>query len=1019
MKKLLLVACAFSTTLFNPLGAQTKQAVSVMQMARPAAQTNNPTTQSFQPQVNTQAISGYYQQDFESTTFAPAGWQVVNTTGPSYTWARSTAQAHLSTASAFIRYDASGGLDWLIAPHYQVTAATDSIVFWMRLAFQGYAPDSLCIKVSTTDSATTSFTTTLLKLQEGVNYPPNSTTWYRYAVSLQAYVGQQIYIAFKHYNFDGDGLYVDDVAIGTRPAAEVGTTAVIAPASTLPAGSYTPQASFYNYGTATQTFNVTTTITPGGYSSTSTITALAPAATDTATFAAWTATPGTYTLKTYTQLAGDPNASNDTITRTITVLNSFPQSGWSLETVLPGGRWATAPVFSKPCNASTDTGYIYLISGGDATFANTTLNTRYNTVTGAYVNLAPIPQSRTQIAPVLVNGKIYVIGGYSGSFSPVTTNSIYDIATDTWSTGAVIPQATGDYAIGVYNDSLIYVVGGYTGSGDINTVQIYDTYLNTWTTGTPKTGTAVAGCRMGISGNQIVFVGGYSQTLAATQSLSYLGVINPSAPATITWTSLPNYPAGPAGRHGAGVSAEADGLVYFAGGDPTGQGTQVLTACYAYNTTLGQWETGPNMPTGVSNISGLAGVVANDSLYMVAMGGYNGVAVETSNQWLNIGAAMMPYAQTSAAMCTGGSVMIHGYDALTYSWAPAASLSNPNVDMPMATPSATTTYTVTMDRGYGCLVVDSTLVTVYTLPTVVANTTDSAVCAGSPVTLSGSGAVSYVWTGSVTDNVAFTPAVTDTYTVTGTDANGCTNTASIQVDVNTLPAVNAAASAGAVCAGDSVMVNGSGADSYSWTGGVTDSVAFAPVATDTYTVTGTDLNGCTDTASVTVIVNALPVVTVSLGQDTACTTAGSITLNGETPVGGTWSGPGVTGNSFDPVAAGMGNIMIQYTYADSNGCSASATDSIWVDICSGMNAAPMNAGVTIYPNPNSGVFTIQVAAPAAVTIIEITNELGQVVNTFTMTATQQEVNMSSYDNGVYFVRVMNGDTFSVHRVVKH
>lgn len=1018
MKKLVFSALVLLTGLAD-LSAQSKAAVNAMQQSAPAAvNNNNPTIQSIQPQVSTQAISGYYQEGFEATTFPPTGWQVVNQSGPSYTWARSTSQAHLSTASAFIRYDNATGLDWLITPRYSVTAASDSLVFWMRLAFAGYAPDSLAIKVSTTDSATTSFTTTLLLLREGVNYPGNSTTWYRYAVSLQNYNGQQIYLAFKHYNVNGDGLYVDDVAIGTRPAAEVSTGSMISPVAALSAGSVTPQGTFVNYGTATQSFNVTTTITPGGYTSTVPVTALASNATTTATFGSWNATPGTYTVKMFTELPGDANLTNDTITRTVVVYSMFPNAGWSSDLAIPAGRWATGPVFVKNCVAGNDTGYIYLVSGGDASFANTTLNTRYNTVSGVYTNMAPIPQSRTQIAPVHVNGKIYVIGGYGGSFSPVTTNSIYDIATNTWSTGTAIPQAVGDYAIGVYNDSLIYVVGGYNGTGDVNLVQIYDTYLNTWSTGTPKTGVAVAGCRMGITGNQIVFMGGYSQTLAATQSAAYLGVINPSAPGTITWTSLPNYPPGPAGRHGAGVSAENDGLVYFAGGDPTGQGTQVRNSSYAYNTVLGQWEVGPNMIMGVSNINTLAGVVANDTLYMVAMGGYNGTAVVTDNQWLHIGPAMMPYAQTSAAVCAGNMVMIHGYDALTYSWSPAATLSNPNVDMPMASPTTTTTYTVTMDRGYGCLIVDSTVVTVNALPTVTASSTAPAVCAGDPVTLMGGGATSYTWTGSVTDNVPFTPVTTDSYTVTGTDGNGCTNTASIMVTVNALPVVGASSTASAICAGDSVTVMGNGAVSYAWTGGVNDNVAFAPAATDTYTVTGTDGNGCFDTASVMITVNALPVVTVSLSIDTACSGFGNmITLDGESPVGGTWSGNSVSGNMFDVDSASMGSNIIMYTYTDANGCTAMTTDSIYVDLC--MTVTENAAGnVSVYPNPTNGEFTVQLSGNATA-VVEIMNELGQVVNAFNMTSSVRLVDMKNFESGVYFIRVTTGDATTTHRLIKH
>jgi hypothetical protein len=1236
MKKLTLLAI-FGFAGLALSAQQSKQGVNAMRMVDPSLiPMQTQANYAYQPGPTTQTISGYYQQGFEGATFPPAGCRVDNVAGPTYTWARSTAQAHLSTASAFIRYDAAagGGQDWLMMPRYLVTATTDSVTFWMRLAFAGYQPDSLCIKISTTDSLTSSFTTTLLHLREGTNYPTNTTTWYRYAVSLSAYNGQQIYVAFKHYNVDGDGLYVDDVTIGTPPSTEVGAFALISPTSTVGVGTITPQASFKNFGTATQSFNVVTTINPGGYTSTSSVSALAPAATATATFAPWTATAGTYTLKTYSDLPGDVNRYNDTITTIITVVPAFQQYGWDVMTALPGGRWATGPVFAKPCLSSTDTGYIYLISGGDASFANTTLNTRYNTVTGAYSTLAPIPQSRTQISPVYVNGKIYVIGGYGASFSPVNTNSIYDIATNTWTTGAPMPQPVGDYAVGLYNDSLIYFVGGYSGSVDVNTVQIYNTYTNTWVAGTPKTGTAVAGCRMGISGNKIVLMGGYSQTLAATQSTAVLGTINTAAPATITWSALPNYPAGPAGRHGAGVAFQDNGLVYFAGGDPNGQGTQVITAAYAYNTILSQWEVGPNMPVGVSNITNLAGIIANDSLSMVTMGGYNGSVVVSSNHWLNIGpAAPLPTGPADVAICNGSSTTLTAMNAMSYVWSPATNLSSTTTASTVANPSSTITYTVTMDKGYGCPVVDPVTVTVNPLPAVVANATASAVCAGSPVTLSGSGtATSYTWDNSVMDNVAFTPAATTTYMVTGTDANGCTNTDMVTVTVNALPTVvanatatavcdgspvtltgsgaasytwdnsvmdnvafnpaatttymvtgtdangctntdmvtvtvnalptvvanatapavcngspvtltgsgatsytwdnsvmdgvafnpsatttymvtgtdangcqdmdmitvtvnalptvvanatattvcenspvtlsgsgavsytwdnsvmdgvafnpaatttymvtgtdangctatdmitvnvNAApavvanATATAVCAGSPVVLTGSGAVSYTWTGSVTDNVSFVPTSTNTYTVTGTDANGCTNTDEITVTVNPLPNVTLAIPTSTMCVDDADLTLTGGSPAGGTWNGPGISGSTFDPMTAGAGTQTITYFFTDANGCDGSATDVITVSLCTGIAAVATGNDFVIYPNPNAGEFNIQLSSsPTTAVNVEVLNALGQVVDAFTMTEASKQINIATLDNGVYFVRVINGGTVTVQRIVK-
>ncbi|MDF2437137.1 MAG: hypothetical protein K0Q95_1513 [Bacteroidota bacterium] len=932
MKKIftLLMSCMLASAF-----AQTKQAVNATSMQHQPFTPQNSMRSQTGPLANTFALTGYYTQGFENTTFPPAGWRTENVAG-SNVWNRSTAQAHASTASAYIQYQATAAQDWLIMPRFQI-ASTDSIVFWMRLAYAGYSPDSLSLKVSTTDSLSTSFTTTILSLKEGVNYPTNSTTWYRYAVSLSAYSGQQIFVAFKHYNNNGDGLYIDDIALGTKPSAEVTTTAILVN-STLSASATTPQATFYNNGSVTQTFNVATIITPGGYSSTQTITSLAPAASATATFATWTPTAGTYTVKTFTQLTGDANNTNDTITKTVVVLSSFTNMGWTSKPALPGGRWATAPVFAKPCSSGTDTGFVYLVSGADAAFANSSLTSAYNITSGLWSTKAPIPQSRMQITPIQVNNKIYVIGGYSGSFSPVTTTSIYDITSNTWTTGAAMPAAVGDYASGVYNDSLIYIIGGYNGSGDVNTVQIYNINTNTWAIGTAKTGTASAGLRGAISGNNIVIAGGYSQTLAATQSSAVLGVIDPANPLSITWTNLPSYPAGPSGRLAAGVAAQNNGLVYFGGGDPNGQGTSAINNVYAYNTNLSQWETGPAMLTGASNISGFASVIENDTLYLVTMGGYNGTAVTAANEWLKIGPATIPAVQAGASICAGSSTMLSASNGTAYSWSPAASLDNAIIAMPTATPTGTTTYTVNISTKYGCPVSKTVTVTVNQLPVADAGA-DASICAGSDTTLGANGGTSYSWApaaGLDFTNIAnpvASPFGTTTYTVTVTDANGCVNTDDVTVNVNLLPTADAG-SAASICAGENITLAGSGSGSYSWTpaASLDDNTLAGPLATPTitttYTLTVTDLNNCMNTSTVVVTVNDLPAPALISSSNISCNglTDGSagVSVTGGSTYSYLWSNAETT-STVSGLPAGIISVTIT---DDLTGCESQGSFTI-------------------------------------------------------------------------------------------
>ena len=89
----------------------------------------------------------------------------------------------------------------------------------------------------------------------------------------------------------------------------------------------------------------------------------------------------------------------------------------------------------------------------------------------------------------------------------------------------------------------------------------------------------------------------------------------------------------------------------------------------------------------------------------------------------------------------------------------------------------------------------------------------------------------------------------------------------------------------------------------------------------------TDSNGCTNSATQTIVVHALPSVTFSTLSD-VCENDAAFALSGGSPAGGTYSGTGVSGGMFDPAVAGTGNHVLTYTYSDSLGCSASANSTI-------------------------------------------------------------------------------------------
>lgn len=233
-------------------------------------------------------------------------------------------------------------------------------------------------------------------------------------------------------------------------------------------------------------------------------------------------------------------------------------------------------------------------------------------------------------------------------------------------------------------------------------------------------------------------------------------------------------------------------------------------------------------------------------------------------------------ALTPPPICPGASDTLTASGALTYSWSPAAGLNTTSGAVVVAAPSVTTTYYVTGYDAGGCSDTDSITIAVNP-PPAAAVTGDTVICAGDSTMLTASGGDSYTWIpGNLTGASAMLkPSATTTYTVIAANTSGCNDSAFVTVTVNPLP-VLVVPPLTAICIGSSQSLTVSGASTYSWslpTGldvatGAT--VIASPLLNTTYTVTGTDTEGCVDTATVPVVVNPKPIVNVKAGQNPAC-----------------------------------------------------------------------------------------------------------------------------------------------------
>jgi len=257
-------------------------------------------------------------------------------------------------------------------------------------------------------------------------------------------------------------------------------------------------------------------------------------------------------------------------------------------------------------------------------------------------------------------------------------------------------------------------------------------------------------------------------------------------------------------------------------------------------------------------------------------------------------------------------------------------------------------------------------------PSVIAPT--FALCPGDTDTLVATGALLYFWspatglsatTGSV---VAVSPLVSTTYTVTGVTCDDTTTTTVSVSVINFTSSFTGLNPLALYCANDNVGSTLTGIPAGgTFSGPGIAGNQFVPsnagVGTHNIVYTAIGPNLCVDTDTQSVEIPPLPVLSMdAIGPD-FCANAPAVSLSG-TPLGGTFSGPGVLGSSFEPKTAGAGTHTLSYTVTDGFGCSNSSSQQIDVfalpvvtlsglaaDYCEG------DAGVSLNGTPVGGIFS--------------------------------------------------------------
>lgn len=312
-------------------------------------------------------------------------------------------------------------------------------------------------------------------------------------------------------------------------------------------------------------------------------------------------------------------------------------------------------------------------------------------------------------------------------------------------------------------------------------------------------------------------------------------------------------------------------------------------------------------------------------------------------------------------------------------------------------------------------------------PNLTVGTNQGTICAGTSAIINATGANSYVWsTGATTSSVAVSPGSQTTYTVIGTSSlSGCTNTVTQVIFVNPAPSIALFANPPVVCSGapTSLMTSviGSGQVQFAWSNQQTGAnIVVTPTANSTYTVIATGQNGCSSSSAISVSINPLPLLNIAASNAVICTTDNLfLTASGATNY--TWlsstSNVVLVGNSVNTTINTLGTTIFTVTGTDTKGCQSYTTTNITVNACTGINELNKNNNITVYPNPNTGIFTVEFVNSNN-NSVEVTDMTGRVISTTTSDSQKVDVNISNFASGVYYVKAKNADSASTYKIVK-
>lgn len=267
----------------------------------------------------------------------------------------------------------------------------------------------------------------------------------------------------------------------------------------------------------------------------------------------------------------------------------------------------------------------------------------------------------------------------------------------------------------------------------------------------------------------------------------------------------------------------------------------------------------------------------------------------------------------------------------------------------------------------------------------------------------GNGPFTYTWLPYGGNSAIAQNLSAGSYTCYVSDSNNSIAQQTFNVIQPAIFAISTVATKTQICASEPVTLNANGAITYTWSNNVINGVPFTPSSTINYTVAGTNSQGCIATATISVLVNSLPQVSLSASAYTSCLNGPPITLY-PFPIGGQYNTSFVSGNNFS--ASTNGTFVVIYTFTNSlTSCVNKDSVTLMINNCTQLRSVVRrNDEFLLYPNPSNGIYNLNYIG---LNEIKITDELGKIIMSEKCDSDQIIINIQNYTSGIYYLELNN------------